>query len=376
MFMLTRVTALTGMILAAGGLTALPASAAEGHPTGGGVVFVQNDAVGGNQVIAYDRDRDGSLREAGTYATGGRGGRLQGAVVDFTASQGALAADRAHGELYVVNAGSDTISAFGVHGDRLRLRQVLPSGGSFPVSITVHGDLVYVLNARGGGSIQGYRHVGGRLLPVPAWHRDLRLPVAGAEFTHTPGQVAFTPDGRHLVVTTKAATDSLLVFNVGRGGRLAHRPVVRAEYSGTVPFAVDFDAAGHLAVAEAGPNAVATYRVARDGTLVPLASTALGQQATCWIDAFGNLLAVSNAGSATETTLRSDGTGHTTKITDTPTDPGTVDADFTPDGRYLYVQTGATGHVDAFGVGHDGSLSRIGSVAVPNAVGAEGIVAW
>ena len=59
MFVLTRVTALVGMILFAGGVTAAPASAAEANSAGGGVVFVQNDALDGNQVIAYDRDPDG-----------------------------------------------------------------------------------------------------------------------------------------------------------------------------------------------------------------------------------------------------------------------------------------------------------------------------
>jgi hypothetical protein len=60
-----------------------------------GVVFVQNDALDGNAVTAYDRMQDGSLRQAGSYATGGNGGRLQGAAVDFTASQGALVRPRA-----------------------------------------------------------------------------------------------------------------------------------------------------------------------------------------------------------------------------------------------------------------------------------------
>ncbi len=45
------------------------------------------------------------------------------------------------------------------------------------------------------------------------------------------------------------------------------------------------------------------------------------------------------------------------------------------DGSFLYVQTGAQGHVDAFRVNADGSLSPIGSVTVPGAVGGEGIVA-
>jgi hypothetical protein len=38
-------------------------------------------------------------------------------AADHRASQGSLTADPRHGLLYAVNAGSDTISVFAVHGD-------------------------------------------------------------------------------------------------------------------------------------------------------------------------------------------------------------------------------------------------------------------
>jgi hypothetical protein len=50
-----------------------------------------------------------------------------------------------------------------------------------------------------------------------------------------------------------------------------------------------------------------------------------------------------------------------------------VDAAASPDRRFLYVQTGAAGGVDAFRVNADGSLTPAGSVTVPAAAGAEGI---
>lgn len=314
-----------------------PASAAprlgNSHQAEHGVVFVATDASDGNRVVAYDRAANGTLRQAGSHPTGGDGGVLDGAVVDNTASQGALAADVRHGELYAVNAGSNTLSVFAVDGDRLHLRQVIGSGGAFPVSVTVHGDQVFVLDARGGGAIQGYLNIGGRLVTIRAWHRSLGLdPVATPEFRHTPGQVAFTPDGRHLVVTTKANTNSILVFNVGPLGALSGRPVVRAD-DGTVPFAVAFDARGHFLVADAGPNAVATYSIRRDGALTPVSATPTGQAATCWIAVSGRLAIASNAGSGTITRLALDGAGRTTRLGDTAVGAGTVDASFTRDGR-------------------------------------------
>lgn len=140
-----------------------------GHFGGGlggpaGEVFVQTDNPAGNAVAVYDRGQNGTLTAVGTYSTGGNGGVQQGSVVDHLASQGSLAYDGDQRELFAVNAGSNTISAFDVGGGHLHLRQVVSSGGSFPSSITVHGDLVFVLNALNGGTIQGYRLLGGNLL--------------------------------------------------------------------------------------------------------------------------------------------------------------------------------------------------------------------
>ena len=131
-------------------------------------MFVQTDNPVGNQVVAYDRAADGTLTQAGVYNTGGKGGVLEGAVTDHLASQGSLAYDAQHRLLFAVNAGSDTVSVFGVSGDQLSLRQVIDSGGSFPASVAVRSGLVFVLNAEGEASVQGYTVVGGRLVRLPA----------------------------------------------------------------------------------------------------------------------------------------------------------------------------------------------------------------
>ena len=167
---------------------------------------------------------NGTLSLAGAYATGGVGGVLAGSVVDHLASQGSLTYDRRHGLLYAVNAGSNSVSVFAVIHDRLYLRQILPSGGSFPVSVAVHNDLVYVLNARNGGSVQGYRVFFNVLIPIDRSSRPLGLdPTATPEFTNTPGQVAFSPNGAQLIVTTKANGNDIDVFAVRFDGRLSAR---------------------------------------------------------------------------------------------------------------------------------------------------------
>jgi 6-phosphogluconolactonase (cycloisomerase 2 family) len=378
-----RVTAAAATMAAAAVVTAAtPAFASvsgPAHAGGGHAVFVQTDNTAGNRVVAYRRAADGTLSPAGSYATGGRGGILDGSVVDHTASQGSLGYDPRHGLIYAVNAGSNTISVFAVHGDRLALRQVLSSGGTFPVSVTVHGDAVYVLNALNGGSVQGYRVLGSAaLVPLPGSHRALGLdPHATPQFTTTPGQVAFTPDGSQLVVTTKGNGNDIDVFGVGPGGRLSATPAVNSE-PGTVPFAISFDQFGHLVIAEAGTNAVSTFRLAANGTVSLLDREATGQAATCWVLPVGSFLYASNAGSPSESRIASSPSGQLSLLGNTATGPGAVDAATAAGngGRFLYVQTGGNGGVDEFSVAANGDLTKIGAVTVPGAVGGEGIVAF
>jgi DNA-binding beta-propeller fold protein YncE len=357
---------------------ALASTAAPAFSSGGAshAVFAATDNTSGNQVVAYYRAPDGTLSPAGTYATGGLGGVLAGSVVDHLASQGSLSYDPGHALLYAVNAGSDTISVFAVNGDRLALRQVLSSGGSFPVSVAVHGDLVYVLNALNGGRLAGYRVLGGGLVPIPGSGRALGLnPSASPQFTNTPGQVAFSPDGSQLIVTTKANGNDIDVFGVQFGGQLSAAPVVNSE-PGTVPFAISFDVYGHLLIAEAGTNALATFTLAPSGTVSLVDAVGTGDSATCWVAPAGPFLFASSAGSASESGYSSSFGGRLSLLGAATTDAGTVDASAAAGGRFLYVQTGGSGIVDEFAVGAGASLTEIGAVTVPGAVGGEGIVAF
>jgi 6-phosphogluconolactonase (cycloisomerase 2 family) len=362
---------------ATSGPSAGPNQTGRGYDGAQNVVFVQTDNTAGNQILAFHRDQDGTLTPAGTYGTGGLGGVLAGSVVDHLASQGSLTYDPRHQLLYAVNAGSDTVSVFAVDGDRLALHQTVGSGGSFPVSVAVHGDVVYVLNALDGGSIQGYRLVDGHLLvAVPAWKRPLGLdPAATPQFTNTPGQVGFSADGRQLLVTTKANTNAVDVFALERDGAPAATPVVNT-LPGTVPFSFVTHGRHRILLTEAGPNAVATFVLHRDGTLTQTSSAPTGQSATCWISSTGDHVYASNAGSSNLSGFRTDPVGVLTSLGTTPTDPGTVDSAVSADGRYLYAQTGGEGVVDEFRIHRDGSLSALGSQTVPNAVGGEGIVAF
>jgi 6-phosphogluconolactonase (cycloisomerase 2 family) len=373
----SKVAVVTMAGAAAAVLSALPASAAAAHawPSPAPAVFVQTDNPGGNMIVAYTRTASGGLQPTGSYPTGGNGGATNGSVVDHLSSEGSLAYDRQARLLYAVNAGSNTITVFRIRGDQLFRSQVISSGGQFPVSITAHGSQVFVLNAWGGGSVAGFLQIGGYLIAVPSWTRNLGLGTSSTTvFTGTPGQIGFTPDGSHLLVTTKNATNSVDVFGDSLFGPSAEPTVT--SLPGTIPFGFTFDQYGHLALTETGTDTVATFTVDAGGPLTQLGSVATGQAATCWITAApeGTLYA-SNAGSATESTLSTTRDGTITQLGTTATDAGTVDAAASSDGQYLYVQAGAAGNVDAYRIGPGGTLAETGSVTVPGAAGGEGIVA-
>jgi 6-phosphogluconolactonase (cycloisomerase 2 family) len=380
---LTRLALGASVVLGLSALVAPVAAGADGFPPGppfGGsgtqAVFVQTDNTAGNQVAVYDRADNGTLTLENTYNTGGLGGALNGSQVDHLGSQGSLNYDPRNDALYAVNAGSNTVSVFSVWGDHLTLRQVVGSGGTFPVSVAVHGNLVSVLNARNGGSVQEYYAFFGHLFPVPGSNRALGLtiPTDTTEFTHTPGQVAYSPDGSKLIVTTKASSNAIDVFNVGFFGNLSPSPVVNS-VPGTVPFAITFDQTGHLVIAEAGPSALATFTLNWNGTITQLDSLASGQTGLCWVAPAGSLFFTGNTGANSTSGYQTNASGQLTLLGSTPTDPGTVDASASSNGHFLYVQTGGNGIVDEFQVNANGSLTEIGSVTVAGAAGGQGIAA-
>lgn len=364
--------ALTGALAALAVGLAAPAAGADpvqGWSPSRPAVFALTNNLTANQVVAFARQPDGSLVAAGRTDTGGRGGRLDGAVVDPLASQGALTYDAGRHVLLAVNAGSDTVSTLAVDGTRLALTQVTWSGGTFPVSVAVDGDLVAVLDAGGAGAVALFHLDGFGLQLVATRSLGLTAVTGPTQFVNTPGQVGFTPDGDQLVVTTKANGSDIDLLAVEPFGRLG-APVVNPSAT-PVPFGFVFDPAGRLVVAEAGTSDVSTYLVRPDGTLTPVASTPDGQAALCWIAAAGGDDFVANAGSATVTGYRIGWAGAPAVVSQVATDPGPIDLAATPDGSFLYVEAGGAGTIDAFRVQSDGALSPAGSV--PVAQGLEGL---
>jgi 6-phosphogluconolactonase (cycloisomerase 2 family) len=334
-----------------------------GHDGHSRIVFVQTNELTGNTIAVYRRGHDGQLGRVGTYATGGNGGAAApGAESDRLASQGSLAYDREHRLLIAVNAGSDTISVFRVDGHRLRLENVLPSGGQFPASVAIHDELVYVLNSGGTGIVQGFRIGHGGVSPIAGSARSLGLANSNPpNFLMAPGQVGFTPDGRQLLVTTKVSTSSIDVFQVAQDGRLSAAPVVNASAT-PVPFAFTFDPVGRLVSGEAGASSVTTYRIQSSGTLTDPKSASDGQGALCWILEVRGFYFVSNTASNDVSSFTIDGSGQPTLLAAVAATTNAGPIDLASSGDFLYVETGINGTVDEFRVGANGALTPIGSV--------------
>src|ERR1700733_5565471 len=193
-----------------------------------GAVFATTNSVDKNEIIAFRRNDDGALQQTRTFETDGRG---SGGNVDPLGSQGSLVLSQDRSHLFAVNAGSGELSVFRVQGDLLSLEDKVISGGSEPVAVTQHADLVYVVNAGGNGNVVGFRWQYGQLTEIPDSTRFL------SASNSAPGSIAFSPDGKFLPVSEKQ-TSKLDVFSVQGDGTLS--PVVVTPSAGPGEFSISF----------------------------------------------------------------------------------------------------------------------------------------
>src|SRR5688572_14300437 len=102
-----------------------------------GIVVTMSNSASANKVLLWSRASDGSLTFIGRTKTGGRG------TGGSLGNQGGLTLSDDGTWLYVVNAGSDTLSVFRVNGTTLTRTDVEASRGDKPISVTANGSLVY-----------------------------------------------------------------------------------------------------------------------------------------------------------------------------------------------------------------------------------------
>ena len=344
-----------------GGLSApIPASAGTG-----GYAYTLNNDGGRNGVVVLTRNDDGTLTEmAGSpVLTGGRG-LLVPTGGDFDA-QGSV---RVHGKyLLAVNPGSNSVAVLAIEGGRLTPVAGSPfaSGGATPLSVTAHGDLVYVanqavpfVNPDAKPNITGFRmDADGRLTPIPG--STVEFPAGQG-----PAQVEFNPSGSVLAVTAGFQTDGHIhTFAVLPDGRLKEgpgSPFVTREVSGTVGHSWSVDGR-LLLVSNFRGSAMTVFAVdAMTAAIEPKGPPyPNGGGAACWtaLSPDGQTLYTGNfvGNSISAYAVTPEGTLSllgTVARRETMM-PDTKDIEVSPDGKYLYAIGPMAKHVAIFEIGMD-----------------------
>lgn len=342
----------------------------DASPAGpGGAVFAMTNETAGNRIVAYRRALDGTLTRVHSVRTRGLG------IGVDTDTQGPLRLSEDHRFLYAVNPGSDDISVFAVDGTRLHFLQKIYAGDQ-PLALTLHGNLLYVLNGSvAGNGIRGFRIArDGSLAAIPDSFRDLSSRVA------VPGTLQFSPDGRFILVTHKTTNvlqspqNAIDGFTIGADGLASAKPVANESF-GVRPFSLAFRDNGKLIVVESfnaldNRSAASSYQTFQDArTSVISGSVPNFQTDVCWVVVSKDqrYAYTANFGSGTISSYRFDASGALTLINGAAAFLGAasqpVDLAQSADGRFLYLLLRGTGGVAAMRIEDNGSLTALGITA-------------
>jgi hypothetical protein len=347
-----------------------------------------------NTIAGFDRLADGALSPipGSPFAVGGAG---TGAGI---ASQGALQISSDGQYLLAVDGSSDQISVARILPDG----SLQPAGGgpvssngANPVSIAVHGQLVYVANQGSAMSTGQTNYTGftldpfGNLRPIPG--STVTLPDGSK-----PGDIVFNADGTRLV-GTRIATSLIDSFSVGFGGRLnaafgspfsaqAFVPAqgygqLGSEFSPVNPNQL-FVSDAHTMAGTPAPGIVSSFDDSWSGVLTPIAGSPASNDglASCWvaISHDGRYLFAVNTASSTISSYSIAFDGGLTFLQSTPisgTGLGAEDAGLSPDGSTLWVVDAGADSVSGFAV-NGGTLTELPSspTAAPAGAAPAGIV--
>ena len=359
---------------------ALVTSASSASAANTGILYTTDNAAAGNHVQVITRSGS-TLSLGAAYATGGLGSGTSPGLP----SQGSVLLSPDARWLFVCNAGSDDISVFEtLPSGQLQLTDKVNSGGRNPVSLTLNGSLLYVLNAGGAmmdqDNVTAFHFGCGNLTMLAGSSRTLSAANTG------PAQVSFSRDGDTLVVTEKGTSliDTWVLDHDGMA--MDHKT---AASSGATPYGFAAGRGNRLFVSEAAGGAanassVSSYTLSDAGSLAVItASAATEQTAACWLAVTfdGRYLYTANAGAGTLTGFRIQGNGSLVRLETSGVGAtignGTHPADmaFSHDGHLLFTLNNGNGTVSGFMVKSDGSLESTSSLSgLP--VTSAGLAAW
>jgi 6-phosphogluconolactonase len=333
------------------------ASEAKGGNGLAGSVYTLSNESSGNHIIMFSRSANGTLTWEAAIATGGAG---TGAGLG---SQGAIALSQDNKYIIAVNAGSNSISSFTVSASGLSWASTVASGGMMPISVTIHNNLAYALNAGADNNISGFKiSADGKLRPITGSTRPLSATSVG------PAQVSFTDDGNAIVITEKM-TNKITTYTIESDGLPGAMHTLTS--ANATPFGFAIGKMGMIYVSEAaggapGASTVSSYQVQNDGSILLLdGPVSAGQTAACWVVAVNNgkYVYATNTGSGNISSFKASNDGSldvlqaaagVTGMGSTP-----IDAALSNNSKYLYALLSGTATIGAFQVMSDGSLDWI-----------------
>ncbi|KAF8636865.1 hypothetical protein AX17_003208 [Amanita inopinata Kibby_2008] len=215
-----------------------------------GAAYFMNNDPSGNYLFAASIERDARLVLRKAYYTGGTGIHGVGPTTDALFSQGSIIRSYVNNIVILTNPGSNTLSLFRIDPENPTNLEMIgdpvPSGGDFPISVAMNNaeDVVCALNSGKVNNVNCFTLDGlTGLAPFPNTTRSLGLqqaiPPTGP--AGTGSQLAFTPDGRQLVLTIKGlipAPGYLAIWNVERDGSLSER--FQTMYGGLATWTITF----------------------------------------------------------------------------------------------------------------------------------------
>ncbi len=234
-----------------------------------GAVYVQTNALDGNEIAAFGRNLNGTLFHIGDYATGGLGSTEfdGGEGLDPLISADSVIAVMDEQYLVTVNAGSDTVTSFRIESDfSLTKVSTVSSGGVGPNSLAYSNGRLFVSNIdRDGFALgdpstpRGEPNDEGNVTGFLMNDLGVLTPLADStiDLDNRPADLGFSADGSKLIVTSITAgsaalpgpnaANSVAVYDVNADGAVlgmvgsATGTVVGNPEGRNLASAIDFD---------------------------------------------------------------------------------------------------------------------------------------
>ncbi len=358
--------------------TLLGAGIASAHPNAtAGYVYVNDNTGGTNTIAGFAQRWNGTLTplSGSPFSAGGAGASAT------TPSQGAIQRSSDGRYLLAVDAGSNQISVLRIHDDGSLAAVGSPtsSNGVEPVSLAVSGDLVYVAN-NGSSSAQpnytGFWLDGNGHLSAIAGS-TVSLPIGSQ-----PGDILFNGPGNRFV-GVRVTTSLIDSFTVGGDGKITAAPGSPISAQAAGPFGSEFrpgyPSQLFVSNAHAGTNngTISAFHDGSLGVLTPIGSSPFAdkQTAPCWVNITpdGQYLFAVNTASSSVSRFKIASNGTLTLLGSTALNDGnglgSFDIRVAPDGNYAYVVDSGRDAVSALKV-HDGSLTELSSSPIELPTGA------